>query len=578
MLHRRRCPENGAGRKRFALSIRARLMVLVVIAMVPLLVERIHGIEGGRIERIEAASRQALTLARQGMARQNEAIVSARAFLQVAASAHGLMTAGGEHCDRFLTDAVRQVAWLKNMSLVDPRGTIICSSNLDAIGLDLSRAPHFTRAMQSGEFAISDYYVGQLTGQTLLAALPHRTTDGAIDVVVTGPLELNWFTQVAGTLAQSFDAVVLMVDGAGTLLARQPGREGWVGKSFADHPLVRAMLAAPEGTFTGEGFDGVRRVFGFVALPGTGARLAVGFDESDILRRVNRKMLATVAGLGLLTALVLIGIWLCGERLIVAPIRAFSQTAERLGRGDFAARARELPCAPEFVPLAAALDDMAGQLAEREQELIDSNGQLRELAYVDALTGIANRRAFNARLSAEWQLAAEFGQPIAVLILDVDHFKLFNDCYGHVQGDHCLRAISGVLMTGTRVATDAAAKAAKADMPPSLTVRRSTGCMSDFAARYGGEEFAVLLQGVDLDGALALAERLRRAVADLHIAHAGAPGGFVTVSIGVAALVPAPGGSAQQVVELADAGLYAAKRRGRNVVVALPEPALAQAS
>src|SRR5262249_12442842 len=96
-------------------------------------------------------------------------------------------------------------------------------------------------------------------------------------------------------------------------------------------------------------------------------------------------------------------------------------------------------------------------------------------------------------------------------------------------------------------------------------------CLSDFAARYGGEEFAVLLQGVDRDGAMEIAERLRRAVETMRIPHDQVPAGCVTVSIGVATLVPVGGGSVQQVIELADAGLYAAKRRGRNVVVALSE-------
>src|SRR5262245_18036626 len=188
MLQQRRCSEHGAQRARFTLSIRARLMVLAVIAMVPLLLDRVRDIESDRAERIEAASRQALNLARQGMAHQNEAIVSARAFMQVAASAHGLMSSRGARCDDFLLDAVRQVGWLKHMSFTEPGGRIVCSSNPDVVGLDLSRGPHFTRAMASGDFAMSDYYAGPLSGATLLVALPHRAADGAIDVVLTGAL------------------------------------------------------------------------------------------------------------------------------------------------------------------------------------------------------------------------------------------------------------------------------------------------------------------------------------------------------------------------------------------------------
>ena len=104
---------------------------------------------------------------------------------------------------------------------------------------DLSHTPHFIRAMQTGEFTLSDYYVGQRVGPTLLTALPHRGPRGSIDVVVTGPLALSWFTEVARSLAMSFDAVVMMVDSKGTLLTRQPSRESWVGPRTSSRPRAR---------------------------------------------------------------------------------------------------------------------------------------------------------------------------------------------------------------------------------------------------------------------------------------------------------------------------------------------------
>src|SRR5260370_24492595 len=162
MVSGRRRLDGNAGRAKFALSIRARLMVLAAIAILPLLLDRVRDIEFDRSERIEAASKQALMLAHQGVAAQNEAIVSARAFMQVTASAHGLMRTRGERCDNFLADAVRQVSWLKSMSLVDPGGRIICSSNTDVVGFDISHLPHFKGAMKTGEFAISDYLVAKI--------------------------------------------------------------------------------------------------------------------------------------------------------------------------------------------------------------------------------------------------------------------------------------------------------------------------------------------------------------------------------------------------------------------------------
>jgi GGDEF domain-containing protein len=560
-----------AGEPEFALTIRARLLVLALIAVLPLLFARIWSIQADRSERIDAASRNALILARQGMAAQNEVLVSARAFMQVAASAHGLMGARGERCDDFLVNGIQQASWLKSLSLIAPSGRIICSSNADVVGMDISHLPHFRLAMESGKFALGDYFVGSVVGSTLMAALPHHAADDSIDIVVSAALELSWFDHATSILAQTSGSVVLMFDGSGTVLARQPSGQAWVGRQFKDHPMIRAMSAQPEGIFAGECLDGIRRIFGYVQLPGTDARLAVGLDESDVLHGVQEEILASFAGLALLIAIVLSGIWFGGEKLFVQPIRSLTRMAQRFGHGEFGTRATQYAWAAEFIPLATALDDMAGQIAGREQQLRESNSQLRKLAYADALTGIANRRAFNAQLATEWRLAAEFAWPVAVLIIDVDHFKLFNDHYGHIEGDRCLKKISEVLMAGTR--TWASATLA---MPPSF--RKYVARAYDFTARYGGEEFAVWLQRVDLETARRVAERLRLAVENLSIAHEAAPLGFVTISVGATSTVPAEGDSAQNLVERADSALYEAKRRGRNVVLAHCEPMLAKAS
>ena len=149
---------------------------------------------------------------------------------------------------------------------------------------------------------------------------------------------------------------------------------------------------------------------------------------------------------------------------------------------------------------------------------------------------------FDARLASEWQHALKARQPLALLMIDVDHFKLFNDTYGHVEGDDCLRSIG-------------------------KTLAKVAG-VTDFAARYGGEEFALLLPSADSDTAIYAAEQLRQSVEELRIAHRPAPMRQVTVSVGVASLVPEADENAEVLVEAADAGLYAAKRRGRNAVVA----------
>jgi diguanylate cyclase (GGDEF)-like protein len=355
-------------------------------------------------------------------------------------------------------------------------------------------------------------------------------------------MDVSWIKQRASALAERSGSVVLMVDGKGTVIARQPDPDRWVGQQFKDHPLVREFLARDEGAVTEQGLDGVRRVFGFVQLPGTDARLAVGLDEKEVLRRVNDATLYAYVQLGLIAGLVLVGIWLGGERLLVRPIHALVQTARRLGQGERHEHVADKRWPAEFVPLAAAIDDMAGQLAAREQELCAINDHLKDLAQIDGLTGLANRRTFDTRLQSAWRRAAAAGGPLALLMIDIDHFKRLNDHYGHSAGDACLQSLAKVF---------------------AACVNHST----DLAARFGGEEFVVLLPGADLDGAVKVAERVRSAVDNLGIAHAASPIGHVTVSIGVASAHPRPDISPQTLIEAADANLYEAKNRGRNTVV-----------
>lgn len=554
------------------LSVRVRLMLLVVIAVAPLLLERIYSEQVERSERINAAHEQALVVARQGAASQNEVIVSARALLETIASARATFNASNDECNRFLAKVAKPLPWIKTLSVSNVRGTIICSSFPGAIGLDISERAHFTAALDSGDFYVSDFIIGaRIKAPVVTAALAQRGINNAAAAVVLGLLDISWFEHVAKTFVPP-SASMLMIDGAGTVLAQYPSGGDLIGQEFKGHPLVQAMLAKPEGFVIENALDGVRRIFGFVQLPGTQARIAVGFDETTVLASANRAMSKALGELGLITALVLLGIWFGGERLLVRPIRALAETAARIGHGDHKTHAAGLPWAAEFVPLAAALDDMAGQLSAREQELRDTNQQLRELAQIDALTGLANRRSFNEQLMTEWKLAVKLRQPISVLMIDVDFFKKFNDHYGHVQGDACLRKVGGVLMAGTRAQGSAPGMAPKVELPPSFQRVAGRSFRSDFAARYGGEEFAVLLQGADIEIAMKVAERLRQGVEDLLMAHVGAPWGFVSISVGAAFIMPSEHDSPQQLTEAADAALYEAKRQGRNLVASGTTP------
>jgi len=198
------------------------------------------------------------------------------------------------------------------------------------------------------------------------------------------------------------------------------------------------------------------------------------------------------------------------------------------------------------------------------KQLLLLAGTLQRLTTQDALTGIANRRAFDAALEAEWRLALRSGLPLSLMLIDIDHFKIYNDSYGHVEGDKCLQAVAGALRAGAQRGTD-------------------------LVARYGGEEFVVLLPQTGIGTAAELAERLRQAVQALAIPCPVSPSGRVSVSIGVAEFCLPQTKHADdycaghtrptELVEAADRMLYAAKAAGRNQVVAeLAEPALADSS
>ena len=238
------------------------------------------------------------------------------------------------------------------------------------------------------------------------------------------------------------------------MLAASAEEEQLVGKNFAGHELTKELLAKDEGTTTTRDFDGTSRILGFVRVPWTKARLAVGVDESVVHSGIDREITIAYVQLGVFGMLVLLAAWFGGERLILRPIRSLVRTATRFGRGDLRARAADEPWMAEFEPLAAAFDDMARKLAAREEELKIANQHLEELASLDGLTGLANRRGFDRELDHAWRHADELREPLALIMIDIDHFKLFNDRYGHVQGDACLRAVGETVAGRTRQGFD----------------------------------------------------------------------------------------------------------------------------
>lgn len=221
------------------------------------------------------------------------------------------------------------------------------------------------------------------------------------------------------------------------------------------------------------------------------------------------------------------------------------KTVEVLARIDNQIRLRKLQL--QLLDKNSRLEQEIKKREIIEQQLIDSEGALyqvnvvlKNLANLDGLTQVANRRRFDETLGQEWLRSVREKQPLALIICDVDYFKLYNDTYGHLSGDDCLiRIAQGI----------------------SNAVKRPT----DLVARYGGEEFAVILPNTDLDGAIVVANLIREAIKSLEIEHSASQvNPYITLSLGVAAIAPQLDQNSEMLIAAADKALYQAKQQGRD--------------
>ena len=212
----------------------------------------------------------------------------------------------------------------------------------------------------------------------------------------------------------------------------------------------------------------------FSRIPGTESRLIVIVDEAKVAAEINREIRTAYLQLGLVCLFVLLGALVAAEKLIIQPIEMMAAIATAFRPGRLVgARGAQPACRPNSCRWPAPSTRWRRSLAERERELIATNDRLTVMASIDMLSGLANRRGFQSRLDFEWMKAQQYGSELSLLMIDVDHFKLFNDTYGHPEGDACLTRL-GETLAG--IAAD--------DL--------------GFAGRYGGEEFCLLLPNTDI--------------------------------------------------------------------------------
>ena len=523
-------------------DVRARLALVALILVVPLMLDRVHILETSRANQVKAVSAELASAARRGAQAQREMVRGVEGALRTAATIYIHASRLGRPCALLDAGFKVNMPGFGNISIANKDGRVVCSTLPILVGVDITDRHYFHDALAKRRFVLSDYLIGKaFSDPSIMAAFPTSAINPDVEAVVVTSVALNWLEEIVGKSASRAGMTVMLVDGGGAVLASKPAADN----SAASRIMIERVTASAGDEFVGSAKSDVsdeQRMFASARVPDTNARLVVSIDERALLASIERDIRAAYLQLGLVGLLVLIGAWFMSERLIIRPIQLLTNAATRFGAGDMTARTVQNGLPPEFAPLAHAFNGMATRLAERERELLNLNSQLSVLASVDTLSGLANRRAFDSRMNFEWLKAEHDSARLALAMIDVDHFKAFNDTYGHLDGDACLTKIGDVLA-------------------------QVAGEVKGFGARYGGEEFALMLPGADPAHMAEVGETIRVRIEQLNLPHGGAPLGRITVSIGVAATIPVAGQNAADLIEAADAGLYMAKRRGRNTVV-----------
>lgn len=531
------------------LGIRARLVLLALILVVPLMVERVRSLEDTRARTISEINHEFEKLAQRTVDAQREVISSVEAILKSSALIYVAGARIGDACGMMSASLRVDLPWIRNVLVLDATGKVICATVPNMENLDLSDRDYFRTAKAGRKLVISDYIFSRVSKMPIaVAAYPVSPADSHNGSVIIAGINLGWMSKIMDNLGGRPGVSAVLADSQGTILATASDQTSMIGRQVNDPALLPASMdkamasSATAGSLSAMTADGRKRLVSFVRIPGTNSRLIVSIDEAKASASIDRDIRTAYIQLGFVGLIVLLGALIAAERLIIQPIDLMTAAATRFGRGDRTARVARTQLPAEFVPLARAFNAMAAQLGERERDLLASNDRLTVMASIDVLSGLANRRGFQSRLDFEWFKALQSGTELSLLMIDVDHFKLFNDTYGHPEGDACLTRLGEVL---AHIANDTAG----------------------FAARYGGEEFCLMLPNTDAIGAMQIGERVRTAAQNLGIPHATSAYQSVTVSVGIACTTPNDTQQPADLVEAADAALYAAKHHGRNAVV-----------
>ncbi len=417
-------------------------------------------------------------------------------------------------------------------------------------GADFSNTELF-RTAQSGRPYRSPIYFrdGGLFMTTAMAV-------GPIEAGVTvAEIDLEFLLAGISQIKVGESGHAYAVDATGRLIAHPDIGLVLKNTSFAELPQVQAALKEPmqsaQESIHAHNNLGDEVLTAFSAIPQLGWFVFVEEPLTAAYRplygQAIRSGFLVLVGM-LLTLLASIAL----VRKMVRPIKALQNGAALIGSGVLDHRI-SVKTGDELEELADSFNRMAMRLQEsyatleqkvegRTRELAELNSKLAALSRTDALTNIANRRRFDEVLAIEWSRAERIQQPLALAMLDIDWFKIYNDQYGHQAGDECLRRVATIL---------------------TASVCRT----GDLVARYGGEEFVFIAPATSAEHAMVMAHKVRENLEALGIPHAASRFGCVTASIGIAAMIPGEGDTAEMLLKAADDAMYRAKTQGKNQVV-----------
>ena len=424
-----------------------------------------------------------------------------------------IMTASvdGDALSKTMRIAQSRLPQLHGLFYYDARGKWIATSMSRTSGeINNSDREYFSyhRASQRNSVHVGPVIRSRST-QELVIPVSLRVNDSANGFagVLLATIRVDYFRRFYSYYELGAnDVLVLMLADSSVLYAR-PMPDSYIGKNLSSSHLFRKMLAeADQGSGQWKAaLDGQKRIFGFVRSERYPLIVAAGYDKSALFTRwINGRVQDVMLSLALLAVILSLGIFLLRQ----------ARNTLRYQR----------------------------ELTRLRDELTVANLSLEGLAHSDGLTGVANRRYFDRMLHENLQQARVNGQPVSLILIDIDYFKHYNDTYGHVAGDECLKAIATILKN--------------------FAMRKN-----DLPARYGGEEFALILPRYSLEEALKLASAIVSAVYQLNIPHSSSelPVKRITLSAGCA--TEAAGDqqkSLSGLIERADSALYRAKRNGRN--------------